>query len=150
MLKKVEIWTDGACSFNPGPGGWASILNYKGIEKIISGGNKETTNNVMELTAVIEGLKTLKEPCEVTLYSDSSYVVKAIEENWLETWKKNGFKTANKKPVKNQQLWEELDLLLMTHSVKFIHVKGHADNENNNKCDKIAREEAQKFASVPF
>ena len=101
MLKKVEIWTDGACSFNPGPGGWASILNYKGIEKIISGGNKETTNNVMELTAVIEGLKTLKEACEVTLYSDSSYVVKAIEENWLETWKKNGFKTANKKPVKN-------------------------------------------------
>lgn len=150
MLKKVEIWTDGACSFNPGPGGWASILNYKGIEKIISGGNKETTNNVMELTAVIEGLKTLKEPCEVTLYSDSSYVVKAIEENWLETWKKNGFKTANKKPVKNQQLWEELDLLLMKHSVRFIHVKGHADNENNNKCDKIAREEAQKFASVPF
>lgn len=150
MLKKVEIWTDGACSFNPGPGGWASILNYKGIEKIISGGNKETTNNVMELTAVIEGLKTLKEACEVTLYSDSSYVVKAIEENWLETWKKNGFKTANKKPVKNQQLWEELDLLLMKHSVRFIYVKGHADNENNNKCDKIAREEAQKFASVPF
>ena len=150
MLKKVEIWTDGACSSNPGPGGWASILNYKGIEKVISGGNKETTNNVMELTAVIEGLKILKEPCEVTLYSDSNYVVKAIEENWLVTWKKNGFKTANKKPVKNQQLWEELDLLLMTHSVKFIHVKGHADNENNNKCDKIAREEAQKFASVPF
>lgn len=150
MLKKVEIWTDGACSCNPGPGGWASILNYKGIEKVISGGNKETTNNVMELTAVIEGLKILKEPCEVTLYSDSNYVVKAIEENWLVTWKKNGFKTANKKPVKNQQLWEELDLLLMTHSVKFIHVKGHADNENNNKCDKIAREEAQKFVSVPF
>lgn len=150
MLKKVEIWTDGACSSNPGPGGWASILNYKGIEKVISGGNKETTNNVMELTAVIEGLKILKEPCEVTLYSDSNYVVKAIEENWLVTWKKNGFKTANKKPVKNQQLWEELDLLLMTHSVKFIHVKGHADNENNNKCDKIAREEAQKFVSVPF
>lgn len=150
MLKKVEIWTDGACSSNPGPGGWASILNYKGIEKVISGGNKETTNNVMELTAVIEGLKILKEPCEVTLYSDSNYVVKAIEENWLVIWKKNGFKTANKKPVKNQQLWEELDLLLMTHSVKFIHVKGHADNENNNKCDKIAREEAQKFVSVPF
>ena len=150
MLKKVEIWTDGACSSNPGPGGWASILNYKGIEKVISGGNKETTNNVMELTAVIEGLKILKEPCEVTLYSDSNYVVKAIEENWLVTWKKNGFKTANKKPVKNQQLLEELDLLLMTHSVKFIHVKGHADNENNNKCDKIAREEAQKFVSVPF
>ena len=102
MLKKVEIWTDGACSYNPGPGGWASILYYKGIEKEISGGMLDTTNNVMELTAVIQGLKALKEPCEVTMYSDSTYVVNAILENWLDAWQKNGFKTANKKPVKNK------------------------------------------------
>ena len=150
MLKKVEIWTDGACSYNPGPGGWAAILNYKGIEKVFSGGAISTTNNVMELTAVIEGLKALKEPCMVTLYSDSSYVVNAISENWLETWENNGFKTANKKPVKNRELWEELSILLKRHKVVFVHVKGHADNENNNRCDKIARQEVQKFTDVPF
>ena len=150
MLKKVEIWTDGACSNNPGPGGWAAILNYKGVEKVFSGGLPSTTNNVMELTAVIEGLKALKESCKVILYSDSSYVVNAITENWLTAWEKNGFKTANKKPVKNRELWEELSLLLKKHEVTFIHVKGHADNENNNRCDKIARQEVQKFSDVPF
>lgn len=150
MLKKVEIWTDGACSYNPGPGGWASILYYKGIEKEISGGMLDTTNNVMELTAVIQGLKALKEPCEVTLYSDSTYVVNAILENWLDTWQKNGFKTANKKPVKNKELWEELSILLKKHNVNFVHVKGHADNVNNNRCDKLARTEIQKLMEVPF
>ncbi len=150
MLKKVEIWTDGACSFNPGPGGWGAILSYKGIEKIISGGNKETTNNVMELTAVIEGLKMLKEPCLVTLYSDSSYVVNAITQNWLSTWETNGFKTSNNKPVKNRELWEGLSSLLKTHKVTFVLVKGHADNENNNRCDKLARNEVKKLMEVPF
>ena len=150
MLKKVEIWTDGACSCNPGPGGWAAILNYKGIEKAISGGMLDTTNNVMELTAVIKGLKALTEKCDVTLYSDSSYVVNAITENWLSSWQKNGFKTANKKPVKNQELWEELAELLKKQNVEFVHVKGHADNVNNNRCDKLAREEIQKLSEVPF
>ena len=150
MLKKVEIWTDGACSCNPGPGGWAVILNYKGIEKAISGGMLDTTNNVMELTAVIKGLKALTEKCDVTLYSDSSYVVNAITENWLSAWQKNGFKTANKKPVKNQELWEELADLLTKQKVEFVHVKGHADNVNNNRCDKLAREEIQKLSEVPF
>ncbi len=150
MLKKVKIWTDGACSFNPGPGGWGAILNYKGIEKVISGGNKETTNNVMELTAVIEGLKMLKEPCLVTLYSDSSYVVNAITQNWLRTWETNGFKTSNNKPVKNRELWEDLSSLLKTHKVTFVLVKGHADNENNNRCDKLARNEVKKMMEVPF
>ena len=150
MLKKVEIWTDGACSCNPGPGGWAAILNYRGVEKVISGGLANTTNNVMELTAVIEALNVLKEKCDVTLYSDSSYVVNAIEANWLEGWERNGFKTSNNKPVKNRELWEELSRVLKVQKVNFVHVKGHADNVNNNRCDKIAREEVQKFTEVPF
>ncbi len=150
MLKKVEIWTDGACSYNPGPGGWGAILNYKGTEKVISGGNKETTNNVMELTAVIEGLKMLKEPCLVTLYSDSSYVVNAITQNWLHNWEANGFKTSNNKPVKNRELWEDLSSLLKIHKVTFVLVKGHADNENNNRCDKLARNEVKKLMTDPF
>ena len=150
MLKKVEIWTDGACSCNPGPGGWAAILNYRGVEKVISGGLASTTNNVMELTAVIEALNVLKEKCDVTLYSDSSYVVNAIEANWLEGWERNGFKTASNKPVKNRELWEELSRVLKVQKVTFVHVKGHADNVNNNRCDKIAREEVQKFTEAPF
>ena len=150
MLKKVEIWTDGACPCNPGPGGWAAILNYMGIEKEISGGKLDTTNNYMELTAVIQALNALKEPCEVTLYSDSSYVVNAITENWLAGWQRNGFKTAGNKPVKNQELWEELLVLLKKHQVNFVHVKGHADNQNNNRCDKLAREQIQKLSEVPF
>ncbi|MBE5764403.1 MAG: ribonuclease HI [Clostridiales bacterium] len=150
MLKKVEIWTDGACSGNPGPGGWAAILNYKGIEKVVSGGLAETTNNVMELTAVVEALNLLKEKCEVCIYSDSTYVVSAITEGWLDSWLINGFKTTNKKPVKNRELWEALHVALKKHKVSFVHVKGHADNVNNNRCDKIAREEVQKFTEVPF
>ena len=146
-MKKVSIWTDGACSYNPGPGGWAAILQYGKAEKVLSGGKNETTNNVMELTAVVEGLKALKEKCSVILYSDSAYVVNAVEQGWLHNWKANGFRTADKKPVKNRELWEELDALLSEHAVKFIKVKGHADNEYNNRCDSIARSEVEKLSA---
>lgn len=147
MMKKISIWTDGACSYNPGPGGWAAILQYGKAEKVLSGGKNETTNNVMELTAVVEGLKALKEKCSVLLYSDSAYVVNAVEQGWLHNWKANGFRTADKKPVKNRELWEELDALLSEHAVKFIKVKGHADNEYNNRCDSIARSEVEKLSA---
>ena len=146
-MKKISIWTDGACSYNPGPGGWAAILQYGKAEKVLSGGKNETTNNVMELTAVVEGLKALKEKCSVLLYSDSAYVVNAVEQGWLHNWKANGFRTADKKPVKNRELWEELDALLSEHAVKFIKVKGHADNEYNNRCDSIARSEVEKLSA---
>ena len=144
-MKKVEIYTDGACSYNPGPGGWAAILIYNGVEKIISGNLKETTNNVMELLAVVKALSALKESCKVSLYSDSAYVVNAISEGWVYSWQKKGWKTADNKPVKNVELWKELFDLLSKHKVEFIKVKGHADNENNNRCDKIAREEILKI-----
>ena len=150
MLKKVEIWTDGACSSNPGPGGWAAILSYNGIEKELSGGLAQTTNNVMELTAVISALSALKEPCEVTLYSDSAYVVNPIIQGWLTSWQLKGYKTADNKPVKNVELWQQLVSLINTHKVTFVKVKGHADNEKNNRCDKLARAQVQKFMEVPF
>lgn len=146
MHKKVSIWTDGACSCNPGPGGWAAILNYKGVIKEISGGEPSTTNNVMEIRAVIEGLNALREKCEVTLYSDSAYVVNAINEGWLKNWINCGFKTAANKPVKNRELWETLYGLLNKHDVQFVKVKGHADNEFNNRCDKLARDEIVKLS----
>ena len=145
-MKKVEIYTDGACSFNPGPGGWAAILIYKGVEKVISGGQAETTNNVMELLAVVKALSALKERCAVKLYSDSAYVVNSITEGWLFSWQKNGWRTADKKPVKNVELWQELFDLLSKHKVDFIKVKGHSDNVNNNRCDKLAREEISKIS----
>lgn len=144
-MKKVLIWTDGACSYNPGPGGWAAILRYGKAEKEFSGGEALTTNNVMELTAVVESLKALKEKCDVELHSDSAYVVNAVEQGWLRNWKINGFRTADKKPVKNRELWEELDALLSLHDVKFVKVKGHADDEYNNRCDALARKEVGKF-----
>lgn len=146
MLKKIEIWTDGACSNNPGPGGWAAILRYGRHEKVISGGESNTTNNVMELTAVIMGLSALKEKCDVTLYSDSAYVINAINEGWLINWQKSGFKTADKKPVKNRELWETLSDLLIKQNVSFVKVKGHSQNENNNRCDEIARGEILKLS----
>ncbi len=145
MLKKVEIYTDGACSGNPGNGGYCGILFYKEKELVVSGGETETTNNRMELTAVIESLKKLKEKCEVDLYSDSAYVVNAINNEWLINWKKSGWKTADKKQVANQDLWEQLLKLINEQKVTFIKVKGHSDNENNNRCDKIAREEIKKL-----
>ena len=144
-MEKVVIYTDGACSGNPGPGGWGVILMYKETKKEISGGNKNTTNNIMELTAVIEGLKMLKFPCEVDLYSDSAYVVNAFEQKWIYGWIKKNWKTASGDPVKNKELWEELYSLTKIHTVKFIKVKGHSDNEYNNKCDKMAVAESRKF-----
>ena len=138
-MEKVTIYTDGACSGNPGPGGWGAILMHEQKQKEISGGKEETTNNVMELTAVIEALKQLKYPCEVDLYSDSAYVVNAFNQGWITNWVKNHWKTAGKEPVKNQELWQELYELTKVHKVNFIKVKGHSDNEYNNRCDELAR-----------
>ncbi len=123
---------------NPGPGGWGTILIYKDVKKEISGGAKDTTNNIMEITAVIEGLKSLKRPCDVDIYSDSAYVVNAFLEGWIYNWQKNNWKTSNKQPVKNKELWEELYNLTKKHNVEFIKVKGHSDNEYNNRCDYLA------------
>lgn len=139
MEEKIIIYTDGACSGNPGPGGWGAILMYKGAKKEISGGKKDTTNNIMEITAVIEGLKQLKKQSEVQVYSDSSYVVNTFKQGWIYNWMKKGWKTASGEPVKNKELWEELYNLTKTHKVTFHKVKGHADNEFNNRCDELAR-----------
>ena len=139
IMEEVTIYTDGACSGNPGPGGWGAMLMYKGNKKEISGGKENTTNNVMELTAVIEGLKLLKFPCKVKLYSDSAYVVNAFIQKWIYGWIKNGWKNSSKEPVKNKELWKELYELTKTHEVEFVKVKGHADNEYNNRCDELAR-----------
>ncbi|MBO7187095.1 MAG: ribonuclease HI [Clostridia bacterium] len=147
-MKKVTIYTDGACSYNPGPGGYASILMYNGVEKVISGGENETTNNRMEILAVITALKALKEPCEVDLYSDSQYVVDAFDKGWIYNWQNNNWKTSGKSQVKNVELWQELYSLTKIHKINFIKVKGHADNEFNNRCDKIAREEVKKLLKV--
>ena len=138
-MEEVIIYTDGACSGNPGPGGWGAILMYKENRKEISGGKKDTTNNVMELTAAVEGLKLLKFPCKVKLYSDSAYLVNGFKQGWIYNWKKNNWKTANKEPVKNKEIWEELYNLTKIHDVEFIKVKGHSDNEYNNRCDELAR-----------
>ena len=138
-MDKVIIYNDGACSGNPGPGGWGSILMMGENRKEISGGKKDTTNNVMELTAVIEALKLLKRPCKVDLYSDSAYVVNAFLQNWILGWIKNGWKNSSKEEVKNKELWQELFSLTKIHDVTFHKVKGHADNEYNNRCDELAR-----------
>ena len=138
-MEEVIIYTDGACSGNPGPGGWGSILMYKENKKEISGGKEDTTNNVMELTAVIEGLRLLKFPCKVKIYSDSAYVVNAFTQKWIYGWLKNDWKNSSKEPVKNKELWQELYNLTKVHNVEFIKVKGHADNEYNNRCDELAR-----------
>jgi len=138
-MDKVIIYTDGACSGNPGPGGWGSILMSGTNQKEISGGKKETTNNVMELTAVIEALKLLKRPCEVDLYSDSAYVVNAFLQDWISNWIKNSWINSSKEEVKNKELWQELVELTQTHKVTFHKVKGHSDNEYNNRCDELAR-----------
>lgn len=143
-MKEVVLYTDGACSGNPGPGGWSAILIYKGKEKVFSGGECGTTNNRMELIAVIQGLKALKEPCKVEIFSDSAYVVNAFVQNWVNGWVQNSWKTANNKPVQNVDLWKELVSLVNLHDVKWNKVKGHSDNELNNRCDKIARSEIEK------
>lgn len=144
-MKKVILYTDGACSGNPGVGGWGAVLRYKDFEKRISGVNPETTNNRMEMTAVIEGLKCLKEPCEVEVYSDSAYMVNAFLRGWVDEWQRNGFKKTDKKPVLNDDLWKELLQLTSEHKVNFIKVKGHADDEYNNICDKLATEEVKNY-----
>lgn len=144
-MKTIEIYTDGACSGNPGKGGWCAILMCDGKEKILSGGEAYTTNNRMEVYAAIAGLSALKYPCNVKLYSDSAYLVNAIELGWLEGWRKKGWVNASKEPVKNRELWEELYRLLSVHNVSFIKVKGHADNYNNNRCDEFARAEIARL-----
>ncbi len=146
-MKQVTIYTDGACSGNPGPGGWGCVLMYNQHKKESSGGAESTTNNRMEITAALEALKLLKEPCQVDLYTDSAYLCNALEKKWLETWSKNGWKTASKSNVENQDLWKALIVLLEKHHVQFHKVKGHADNEFNNRCDKLAREAAQQIIS---
>lgn len=145
MSKEVIIYTDGACSGNPGPGGWGTILMYKDSKKEISGYKEDTTNNVMEITAVIEGLKLLKEPCKVQIYSDSAYVVNAFNQHWIENWIKKNWQNSKKEPVKNKELWLELYALVKQHEVEFIKVKGHSDNEFNNRCDELARGEIKKM-----
>ena len=144
-MKRVILYTDGACSGNPGVGGWGAVLMYKGAEKRISGAEASTTNNRMEMTAVIEGLKCLKEPCEVEVYSDSAYTVNAFLNGWVDEWVRNGFKKADNKPVLNEDLWRTLLELVAIHKVKFIKVKGHADNEYNNICDKLATDAVKNF-----
>lgn len=143
-MKKVEIYTDGACSYNPGPGGWGVVLLYQGHKKQMSGYCEDTTNNRMELLAVIKGLSQLKQHCQVLLYSDSAYVVNAFEKKWIDDWVIKNWRTADKKEVKNVDLWQELYVLTKKHDVTWIKVKGHANNVYNNLCDKLARTEIEK------
>ena len=144
-MKTVTLYTDGACSGNPGPGGWGAILVYGEVEKTLSGGEKSTTNNRMELTAVIEGLSALKEPCIVELYSDSKYVIDGLSKGWAVSWRKNGWRKADKKPALNPDLWEKLLNLTERHQLHYHWVKGHADNPYNNRCDGLAVAESKKF-----
>lgn len=147
-MKSVEIYTDGACSGNPGEGGWAAILIYKNHQKEICGYFDQTTNNRMEMFAILQGLKLLKEKCEVAVYTDSAYVVNAFNNKYIDTWLKNGWKTADKKDVKNIDLWKALLIEIKKHKVKIIKVKGHADNEFNNRCDRLAKEQIEICKSV--
>lgn len=144
-MKKVEIFTDGACKGNPGPGGWGAILRYGTAEKEISGGEKNTTNNRMEISAVLEALKCLKEPCEVTLYSDSQYVCNALNLGWAKKWKANNWMRNKKDPALNVDLWDELLSLYEKHRMNIIWVKGHAGHPENERCDRLAVAAAEKF-----
>ena len=144
-MKTVEIYTDGACSGNPGPGGWGAILRYKETEKELSGGSADTTNNRMELTAVIEALALLKESCVVELYSDSKYVIDGLSKGWAKGWQKRGWIKSDKKPALNPDLWERLLALTDRHEMHYHWVKGHAENEKNNRCDQMAVAESKKF-----
>lgn len=140
-MKQVEIYTDGACSGNPGPGGWAAILVYQTIEKEISGFVNNTTNNRMELTAAVEGLRALRKRCKVALYTDSAYLHNAFTQGWIISWELNGWKTSKKEPVENQDLWKELINLSKDHEISWNKVKGHADHPYNNRCDALARKQ---------
>ena len=144
-MKTVTLYTDGACSGNPGPGGWGAILEFMGTEKELSGGEASTTNNRMELTAVIEGLSALKEPCIVELYSDSKYVIDGLSKGWAASWQKNGWRKSDKKPALNPDLWEKLLELTRIHQLRYHWVKGHAENPKNNRCDALAVTESKKF-----
>lgn len=137
-MKKVILYTDGACSGNPGPGGWAALLIFGQHERVLTGYEKETTNNRMEMQAVLEGLRALKERCHVLVHSDSSYVVNAFKQGWIENWQKRGWKTAGKQPVKNRDIWEQLLANVERHEVEWIKVKGHADDDLNNRVDGLA------------
>ncbi len=143
----VEVWTDGACSGNPGPGGWGAILTYNGVEKELSGGEAQTTNNRMELKAAIEGLKALKRPVTVALHTDSQYLRQGIT-GWIHGWKKNGWKTADRKPVKNAELWQRLEAALGRHKIEWKWVKGHAGDEMNERADQLANEGMAPFKTV--
>lgn len=144
-MKEITIYTDGACSGNPGPGGWGCVLVYGEIKKELSGGEASTTNNRMELTAVIAALSALREPCTVELYSDSKYVIDALEKGWVYGWQKKGWIKSDKKPALNVDLWEKLLPLVKKHTVHYHWVKGHAQNEMNNRCDELAVKESKKF-----
>lgn len=144
----VNIYTDGACSGNPGPGGWAAILLYKDVKKEISGYEENTTNNRMELTAAIQALKLLKRPCKVNLYSDSSYLINAFNQGWLDKWQSQNWMKSNKTSVENQDLWKELLKFASVHDICWIKVKGHSDNEYNNLCDKLATGEIKKHEKL--
>ena len=144
MMNKVEIFTDGACKGNPGPGGWGAILRYGTTEKEIYGASKNTTNNIMELTAIIESLKNLKKPCELIITTDSKYVKNGITE-WIHNWKKNGWRTAAKKEVKNKELWIELDSLIQIHSISWDWVKGHSGHPENERADLLANVAIEKL-----
>lgn len=145
-MKRVQLFTDGACSGNPGPGGWGAILRYNGVEKELSGGEANTTNNRMELSAVIYGLKALKEPCQVELYSDSQYVCNALKLGWAKKWRQNGWMRNKKEPALNPELWEELLTLCEKHEVEINWVKGHAGHPENERCDKLAVAQSRRYA----
>ncbi|MDQ7040346.1 MAG: ribonuclease HI [Rhodothermus sp.] len=148
--KHVVIYTDGACSGNPGPGGWAALLRYNHHEKVLTGTAAHTTNNRMELTAVIEALRALKEPCQVDLYTDSNYIVRAFQKGWLERWQRNGWRTSRKQPVENQDLWRQLLELTRRHDVRFRKVKGHANDPLNNRVDQLAVEAMRRAYPHPL
>ncbi len=144
-MKQVTIYTDGACSGNPGPGGWGAILRYRNIERAISGGEAETTNNRMELTAVLRAFSLLKEPCEVTLCSDSKYVMDGLSKGWAESWRRNGWRKSDKKPALNADLWQQLLEAVQPHKIHYQWIKGHAGHPENERCDAMAVAESQKF-----
>lgn len=144
-MKRITIYTDGACSGNPGPGGWAAILQYQGRERELSGGEAATTNNRMEMRAAIEALKALRVPCEADIHTDSAYLHRPFTEGWIDRWKRNGWRTASRKPVENQDLWMELVELADRHSVNWVKVKGHSDDELNNRADRLAVEAMEPF-----
>lgn len=139
-MKDITIYTDGACSGNPGPGGWAALLMYQGKERVITGAERDTTNNRMELAAVVEALRILKEPVKAAVHTDSAYIANAFQQGWIDNWQKKGWMTAGKKPVKNQDLWKDLLAQMARHEVRFVKVKGHADDEFNNRVDRLAVE----------